>query len=134
MSKSVGNVIDPEAIIQKFGVDVLRLWVVSSDFTKEVKISIPLLEKLCENYQKIRNTFRFLLGNLKNLPSEMKDEKDLVKNLSLVDYYILYQLESLIEKSKKRCSEYNFNPVYSSLLSFCINDLSSFYFEVSKDS
>ena len=68
MSKSLGNVIDPEEIMEKFGVDILRLWVVSSDFTKEVKVSFPLLQNLSENYQKIRNTFRFLLGNLAHLP------------------------------------------------------------------
>ena len=93
MSKSLGNVIDPEEIINKFGADVLRLWVVSSDFTKEVKVSIAILEKIQENYQKIRNTLRFLLGNLINLSPEIKSEKDLEKNLNLVDYYILHQLE-----------------------------------------
>jgi isoleucyl-tRNA synthetase len=69
MSKSLGNVIDPIEIMEKFGVDILRLWVVSSDFTKEIKVSIPILQNLQENYQKIRNTLRFLLGNLANLPS-----------------------------------------------------------------
>jgi len=72
MSKSLGNVIDPEDIIEKFGADTLRLWVISSDFTKEVKVSIPILENLQESYQKIRNTLRFILGNLANLPPEIK--------------------------------------------------------------
>jgi isoleucyl-tRNA synthetase len=67
MSKSLGNVIDSEEIMEKFGADILRLWVVSSDFTKEVKVSFPLLENLQESCQKIRNTFRFLLGNLTHL-------------------------------------------------------------------
>jgi isoleucyl-tRNA synthetase len=134
MSKSLGNVIDPEDIIKQFGADILRLWVISSDFTKEVKVSIPILENLRESYQKIRNTLRFLLSNLANMPPELKSEKDLEQELSLVDYYILHKLEKLIAESKKKYSEYNFNPVYTSLLNFCINDLSSFYFEISKDS
>jgi len=70
MSKSLGNVIDPEEIIEKFGVDVVRLWVVGTDFTKEIKISIPLLQEVQGNYQKIRNTCRFLLGNLNTLTNE----------------------------------------------------------------
>jgi len=134
MSKSLGNFIDSEEIIEKFGTDILRLWVVSSDFTKEVKVSISILENLQESYQKIRNTLRFLLSNLNNLPPEIKNEEDLKTNLNPVDYYILCKLEKLVVESQKNYNEYNFNSTYSSLLNFCINDLSSFYFEVSKDS
>jgi len=69
------------------------------------------------------------------MPPELKSEKDLEQEeLSLVDYYILHKLEKLIAESKKNYGEYNFNPVYTSLLNFCISDLSSFYFEISKDS
>ncbi|MCE8163327.1 MAG: class I tRNA ligase family protein [Candidatus Moeniiplasma glomeromycotorum] len=134
MSKSLGNVIDFEEIMEKFGADILRIWVVSSDFTKEVKVSFPLLENLQESCQKIRNTFRFLLGNLSHLPPTWKSENDLEKKLNLVDYYILFKLEKLITESQKNYREYNFNPIYSVLLNFCSNDLSSFYFEISKDS
>ena len=97
-------------------------------------MSIPILEKVQESYQKIRNTLRFLLGNLTNSLPEVKSEKDLEKNLSLVDYYILQKLEKLVEESKKNYQKYNFTTIYFSLLNFCINDLSSFYFEISKDS
>ncbi|KLL01669.1 MAG: isoleucyl-tRNA synthetase [Mycoplasmataceae bacterium RC_NB112A] len=134
MSKSIGNVVDPEEIMEKFGVDILRLWVINSDFTKEVKASLPLLTNLQENYQKIRNTFRFLLGNLFHLPPTWKSDRDFEKELSLIDYYILSKLEKLITESQKNYSEYNFNPIYASLLNFGTNDLSSFYFEISKDS
>ncbi|MCE8162749.1 MAG: class I tRNA ligase family protein [Candidatus Moeniiplasma glomeromycotorum] len=134
MSKSLGNVIDPEEIMEKFGADVLRLWVISSDFTKEVKISLSLLTNLQASYQKIRNTLRFLLRNLSYLPSTWKSEDDLEKELNLVDYYVFSRLEKLITESQKNYSEYNFNPIYTSLLNFCANDLSSFYFEISKDS
>ena len=128
MSKSLGNVIDPEDIIKKFGADLLRLWVVSCDFTKEIKVSIPILKNLQESYQKIRNTCRFLLGNLVNLPPKLQNENGLEKELSLADYYILWQLEKLLEESQQKYSEYNFNNIYISLLSFCTNELSSFYF------
>jgi len=81
MSKSLGNVVSPKEIIDRFGVDVIRLWVTSVDFTKEVKISISLLQEIQSNYQKIRNTLRFLLGNLATLTSE----EQLVKELEPVD-------------------------------------------------
>lgn len=81
MSKSLGNVISPEEIINQFSVDVIRLWVASTDFTKEIKISIPLLQEIQGNYQKIRNTLRFILGSLFTLTSE----NQLVKELEPVD-------------------------------------------------
>ncbi|CAG8659191.1 2664_t:CDS:2, partial [Cetraspora pellucida] len=96
MSKSLGNVLDPEDLIKQFGQ---------------------------------RNK-----GNLANLSPNLKNEKDLELELHLVDYYILNKLEKLTSESRKNYGEYNFNPIYTSLLNFCINDLSSFYFEISKDS
>ncbi|KLL04414.1 MAG: isoleucyl-tRNA synthetase [Mycoplasmataceae bacterium RV_VA103A] len=134
MSKSLGNVLDPEDVLKQFGADIIRLWVISSDFSKEVKVSVPILENLRESYQKIRNTLRFLLGNLANLPPNLKSEKDLASELHPVDHYILHKLEKLTSESQKKYSEYNFNPICTSLLNFCINDLSSFYFEIIKDS
>ncbi|CAI2169577.1 13098_t:CDS:2, partial [Funneliformis geosporum] len=121
-------------VVDEKGHKMSKSLVISSDFTKEVKISIPILENLRESYQKIRNTLRFLLGNLANLPPEIKNEQDLEANLDPVDYYLLHKLEKLIAENQKNYNEYNFNPTYSSLLNFCINDLSSFYFEISKDS
>jgi isoleucyl-tRNA synthetase len=73
------------------------------------------------------------LGNLNNLPPEIKSEKDLEKNLNLVDYYIFHQLEKLVKESEKNYLKYNFTPIYSSLLNFCTNDLSAFYLDISKD-
>ncbi|WNE40785.1 MAG: Isoleucine--tRNA ligase [Mycoplasmataceae bacterium] len=134
MSKSLGNVIDPEEVAKKYGIDVLRLWVFSCDFSKEIKISDSILENIQEGYQKIRNTLRFLLGNLVNLPQNLTEEIHLEKKLSLIDYFIINKLEKLILESEKNYQEYSFNSTYFSLLNFCINDLSSFYFEISKDS
>src|SRR4051812_10806060 len=75
-----------------------------------------------------------MLSNLANLQPELKSEENLEKKLSLIDYYILQKLEKLLDESKESYKKYNFTPIYFSLLSFCINDLSSFYFEISKDS
>lgn len=130
MSKSLGNVINPEDIIKDFSTDVVRLWVASVDFTKEIKISIPLLQEIQGNYQKIRNTLRFLLGNL----STLNEEKNLTNNLEPIDEWILARLDNLITFSQKNYQSYNFNLIYQNFLNFCINDLSSFYFETSKDS
>ena len=130
MSKSLGNVVSPKEIIDRFGVDVIRLWVTSVDFTKEVKISISLLQEIQSNYQKIRNTLRFLLGNLATLTSE----EQLVKELEPVDEWVLAKLDKLIISSQENYQKYSFNLIYQTLLNFCINDLSSFYFEISKDS
>lgn len=130
MSKSLGNVIDPNEIIEKYGVDVIRLWVASVDFTKEIKASIPLLQDIQGSYQKIRNTLRFLLGNLFSLTNE----NQLVKELEPLDEWILAKLDKLTTYNKENYQKYNFNLIYQSLLNFCINDLSPFYFEISKDS
>lgn len=134
MSKSLGNVIDSEKLLEKFGSDVLRLWVISSDFTKEIKVSIAILENVQENYQKIRNTLRFLLANLSHLPISINSEQSLKKDLDKLDYYVLERLENLLLTSKDKYLIFNFNAIYVALLRFCIDDLSSFYLETVKDS
>jgi len=134
MSKSLGNVIDPEDITKKFNSDVIRLWVISSDFLKEVKISDQILKKSEDSYQKIRNVFRFLLANLSNIPSNIKNEKNFEKKINIIDEYIIYKLNFLIKESKINYKKYKFSSIFFSLINFCINDLSSFYFEIIKDS
>ena len=129
MSKSLGNVISPEEVISQFSVDVIRLWVASTDFTKEIKISIPLLQEIQGNYQKIRNTLRFTLGSLFTLTSE----NQLVKELEPVDEWVLAKLDKLLVYSQENYQKYNFNLICQSLLNYFTNDLSSFYFEISKD-
>ena len=131
MSKSLGNIISIEKIINQFGVDVVRLWVASADFTKEIKVSISLLQETQSNYQKIRNTLRFLLGNLNTLTSE---KQLVVEKLEPVDEWVLSKLDKLIISSQENYQKYSFNLIYQNLLNFCTNDLSSFYFEISKDS
>lgn len=134
MSKSLGNIIDPLQIINKYGIDAIRLWVSSVDFAKEIKISDEIIKGINDSYQKIRNTFRFILGNLNNIDEIIKSEDDLKQELNNIDYYVLSCLWQLILDNKENYLEYNFNAVYNSLNSFCVNKLSSFYFEIIKDS
>lgn len=134
MSKSLGNVIDPLEIIAKYGIDTVRLWVASVDFTKEMKISDEILKGINDNYQKMRNTFRFILGNLNDIEQVIKTEADLKQELNDVDYYVLTSLWELVLDNKENYLEQRLNLVYSSLNSYCVNKLSSFYFEIIKDS
>lgn len=133
MSKSLGNIIDPLQVIKKFGIDTLRLWVSSVDFTKETKISDDILKGINDSYQKIRNTLRFIVGNLHNADKVIKSESDLKEDLDDIDYYVLSSLWQLVLDSKEDYLDYKFNNVYNSINSFCVNKLSSFYFEIIKD-
>jgi isoleucyl-tRNA synthetase len=133
MSKSLGNIIDPLQIINKYGIDTIRLWVSSVDFAKEIKISDEIIKGINDSYQKIRNTFRFILGNLNNINEIIKSKDDLKQELNSIDYYILSYLWQLVLNNKENYLKCNFNAVYNSLNSFCINKLSSFYFEIIKD-
>lgn len=129
LSKSLGNSIDPKQMREKFGTDVLRLWVATADFTKEVRVSEEILKRNGENYQKIRNICRFLLGNLQYLTKK----EDLEEELRIIDYWIINKLNELIKYSEEKYKKYEFSNIYPTFLNFCLNSLSSFYFETSKD-
>lgn len=129
MSKSAGNVIPPQKIVEKYGADILRLWIASVDFREDIKISDEILSPIIDAYRKIRNTFRFLLGNLYDFhPSSIE-----YKDLRMVDRYILNQLQVLIEDVLDAYENYEFHRVFRTILNFCTNDLSRFYFDISKD-
>ncbi len=130
MSKSLGNVINPEDIIKKSGSDVLRLWVATTDYSDDMKIGEEVLSNLNDNYRRIRNTFRFLLGNI---DSTNIDSTFQYSELEEIDKFILsrlYQIEIIRKKSLK---DYVFHIFYKALFEFCSVDLSSFYFDISKD-
>ncbi len=132
MSKSVGNVIAPKKIINKYGAEILRLWVAASDYKDDIRISENILKQLSDAYRRIRNTCRFLIGNLSDF--------DLAKNLisydkmSDLDKYVLHKLYCLIKKVEKSYDTYEFHTIYHSLYNFCTVDLSSFYLDILKDS
>ena len=131
MSKSLGNTIDPLKVCQEFGADILRLWCASVEYTADVRISIDIIKQNAEAYRKIRNTFRFLLGNV----SDYDDEVDHVEygKLSEVDRYMVCKLNDLLEKAYKAYNEYNFSEVYRLVLNYMTNDLSAFYLDFTKD-
>ncbi|MED1015050.1 isoleucine--tRNA ligase [Bacillus atrophaeus] len=131
MSKSIGNVVVPAKVMKQLGADILRLWVSSVDYQADVRVSDAILKQVAEVYRKIRNTFRFLHGNLFDF--DPKANAVAVEDLREVDQYILVKLNKLIDKVKKAYDEYEFAVVYHSIHNFCTVELSSFYLDFAKD-
>ncbi|HPR63326.1 MAG TPA: isoleucine--tRNA ligase [Thermoanaerobaculia bacterium] len=130
MSKSLGNVIAPEEIIKKYGAEILRLWVSMVDYRGDIPISEEILKRLAEAYRKVRNTLRYLLGNLHGFdPSSPLPLEDLLP----LDRYILSRLCEVNEKIVRAYRDYNFHLVYHSLVQFCSVDLSAHYLDMIKD-
>ena len=140
MSKSIGNVISPSKdIIPKYGADVLRLWVASEDYRTDNAIGPTILDQLADSYRKIRNTFRYLLGNLGNLREEISffkqqdvDQMTQVINHEL-DLWVLHRLELLGKDMQESYRNYEFHNVYQKALLFCTIDLSQIYFDIIRD-
>ena len=133
MSKSMGNVISPEDILKNYGADILRVWVASSDYAEDLRIDKSILTQHAESYRKIRNTFRFILGNLKDNYQKQDFDKLDIKNLDELEQYILHKLFKIDKSVKENLKNYNFHKLSKELLNFCTLDLSSFYFDIRKD-
>ena len=133
MSKSLGNVIAPEDILKKYGADILRIWVASSNYAEDLRIDYSILDQHSESYRKIRNTFRYLLGNLNDKFEDIDLEKLDVKSLPELEKFILNKIYSLNQRFKKYFENYDFHNLYKELLNFCTVDLSAFYFDIRKD-
>jgi isoleucyl-tRNA synthetase len=131
MSKSLGNVIAPEEIIKKFGAEVLRLWVSSVEFNEDVRMSPVILDRLSEAYRKIRNTFRYALGNLHGF-DPVRDAVP-TEEMREIDQWILVKAAELTERCLALYNEYAFHRVYQALYNFASVELSSIYFDVLKD-
>lgn len=131
MSKSLGNVVVPAKVMDQFGADILRLWVASVDYQSDVRVSDAILKQVAEVYRKIRNTFRFLLGNL----ADFNPEKDAVpyENLREVDQFMLVKLNKLIKYVHDSYENYEFSGIYHAVNNFCTLDLSAFYLDFAKD-
>ncbi len=133
MSKSMGNVISPEDILKNYGADILRVWASSSDYTEDLRIDKNILIQHAESYRKIRNTFRFMLGNLKDKFEKQNFEKIKVDEFDELERYILNRLYIISRSVEDNLKNYNFHKLYKELLNFCAQDLSSFYFDIRKD-
>ena len=133
MSKSLGNVIAPEDILKKYGADILRIWVASSNYAEDLRIDYSILDQHAESYRKIRNTFRYLLGNLNDNFEELELIKIQVEELPELEQFMLHKIFILNEKFKNYFKNYDFHNLYKELLNFCTVDLSAFYFDIRKD-
>ena len=131
MSKSVGNVVEPEKIIKQFGADVLRLWVASVAFNEDVRISDVILSRLTEAYRKLRNTFRYALSNLDGFDPAMHMVP--IGDMREIDQWILLRTDDLVERCRQGYDNFEFHRVYQAIYNFASVDLSSTYFDVLKD-
>lgn len=131
MSKSMGNVVDPQKIVSQYGADVLRFWSASVDYTNDVRIGDNVIQQLVEVFKKVRNTSRFLLGNLYDFDPTV----DYVQydNLGEIDKYALHKLQKLVESVTQAFDNYEFYKYYQLLQNFAAVDLSSFYLDIVKD-
>lgn len=131
MSKSLGNTIAPEEVINKYGADIIRLWAISSDYSVDIRISEAILQQLADSYRKIRNTIRFMLGNLNgfNPETDIVSKDDMPK----LDLWLMDKTQRLIKEVRKAYEEWQFHSIAHKLLDFCNIDLSSFYLDIVKD-
>jgi isoleucyl-tRNA synthetase len=130
MSKSLGNVISPQDIIKEYGADILRLWVLSSDYKNEISLSKNILKQLSEFYRKIRNTCRYILGNIDDFDVNSPVGYD---KLLDIDKWALLKLNDLIKAVTKAYDEYEFHTVYKQINEFCVVHMSNFYLDIIKD-
>ena len=131
MHKSLGNTVAPQDIIKDYGADILRLWVSSSDYTQDMRISKPILKQLSDAYLKIRNTCRYILGNLTgfDLAADLVEYKDLME----LDQWALDATNRLVEAARAGYDNYDFHNVYRAVYNFCVVDMSNFYLDIIKD-
>ena len=131
MSKSIGNVISPSEVIEKYGAEILRLWVSASDYREDIRISENILKQLSDAYRRIRNTSRFMLGNL----YDFDPEKDSVPIASMpeIDRFALHKLQLIVDKALKAYDAYEYHVIYHTLYNYCTLDLSAFYLDILKD-
>ena len=131
MSKSMGNGLMPKVIFNQYGADILRLWVASSDYHSNVRISEEILKQLSEAYRKIRNTTRFILGNISDF--DPNNDKVSFDELLPIDKWALFKLDELNKKVRDGYDRFDFHQVYAAIHNFCVVDMSNFYFDVLKD-
>ena len=132
MSKSLGNTVDPLKVMETFGADIIRLWALSVDFTEDHRIGDQILTGVADQYRKLRNTFRYLLGALDGFSDE--ERLDDVSQYPQLDRYMLHLTAVLDRKLRNAVDDFDFNTYVRALTDFCNEDLSAFYFDIRKDS
>jgi len=131
MSKSVGNIVPPQKVIKKYGAEILRLWVSAADYRDDIRISDNILKQLSDAYRRIRNTCRFILGNIHDyVPST---DRVAYSDMTELDQYIMHRLQQLTRRCRRAYDEYEFHTIYHSLNNFCTLELSAFYLDILKD-
>ena len=131
MSKSMGNVIAPEKLIKKYGAEIIRLWVAGEDYTDNIRLSNEILQRLTEAYRRIRNTCRYILGNLDDF--DPASDKTPYEQMDELDKWALNRLYETNKKLRSAYDNFEFHAVYHTLHNFCVIDLSSFYLDILKD-
>ena len=131
MHKSLGNAVSPDEVIKEYGADMLRLWVASADYTQDMRISKEIMKQLSQAYLKIRNTARYMLGNL----CDFDPDANLVpvEQLMDLDRYALHCLNELVKNVRAAYDRYEFHGVYRAIYNFCVVDMSNFYLDIIKD-
>ncbi len=131
MHKSAGNVVSPLKVIDQYGADILRLWCVSEDFTHNARVGDNMMKAVADNYRKVRNTFRYLLGNISdfNIDSDRID----INKLLPVDRYALSRLYTFLKSITESFESFEFHQAYQKLINYCVVELSATYFDIIKD-
>ena len=130
MSKSLGNTIAPQEVVSKSGADILRLWVVSTDYTEDQRIGPEILKYQADTYRRLRNTLRYVLGGLAGFAPA---ERVAPENMPELERWVLHRLAELDALVRERTEAYDFHTIFTNLHNFCAVDLSAFYFDVRKD-
>ncbi|MBX7146310.1 MAG: isoleucine--tRNA ligase [Alphaproteobacteria bacterium] len=132
MSKSLGNVVSPHDVIKQYGADILRLWIMASDYAEDLRIGPEILKQQAELYRKLRNTLRYLLGALENFDPKKESVKE--DQMPELEQWVLHRLYQIDQELRYVCENFTFHHFFTTLHHFCGNDLSAFYFDIRKDS
>ncbi|MYJ72854.1 MAG: isoleucine--tRNA ligase [Rhodospirillaceae bacterium] len=130
MSKSLGNVTAPQEICDRYGADILRLWVVASDYSEDLRIGPEIVKQQADTYRRLRNTLRFILGNVAGFSDE---EKVAPAEMPELERWVLHRLHALDGELRKACDAFEFHGFYAALHHFCATELSAFYLDIRKD-
>ncbi|HEY4136032.1 MAG TPA: isoleucine--tRNA ligase [Alphaproteobacteria bacterium] len=130
MSKSLGNVVAPQQVMEQFGADILRLWVIASDYSDDLRIGLEILKYQADTYRRLRNTLRYLLGALDGFTDA---ERLPIADMPELERLVLHQIAQMDQQLRRACEDFEFHNFFAALHSFCAVDLSAFYFDVRKD-